>query len=329
MSGMKRREFVTLLGGTVAAWPLAARAQQPPQLLRIGTVQSSVRNRPTWGAFEQQLRELGYIEGQNLRSSTSASRGEKSSDRYAQGIKDVLQRGVDVLVASSSPALSSAISVTDSVPIVMVALDFDPVALGYVTSMARPTGNVTGVFLNSNELAVKRLQLLKEAFPDRPGATVFWDQRSSLQWQAVESAAPSLGVRLAGVELRDPPYNYERALSEAPADLRGTLFALLTPFLFSDRSRVTEFALQRRIASFFGQREFADVGALMTYGPNSSGMWRRAAEYVGKIAQGAKTTDLPIEQPTKFELVINLKTAKALGLEISPTLLARADEVIE
>jgi putative tryptophan/tyrosine transport system substrate-binding protein len=325
---MRRREFITLLGGATA-WPLAARAQQRPKMLRVGTVQWSIRNRPTFGAFEQRLRELGYVEGQNLSIDYVRLEGREEVDRYAQAIKGMIQRGVDIFVAASDPCLKAAMSVTDSLPIVMVAVDFDPFSLGYVSSLARPTGNVTGLFLRQIELAVKRLELLKEAFPDRAAITVFWDQRATFQWQAVERAAPSLGIRVAGIELRDPPYDYERALNEAPADHRGTLLALSTPFLLADRLRLAEFALQRRVATFLDQRVYTDAGALMSYGVPVPGMWRRAAEFVDRIALGAKITDLPIEQPTKFEFIVNLKTAKAIGVELPTATLLRADEVME
>jgi ABC transporter substrate binding protein len=228
---MRRREFITLLGGATA-WPLAARAQQRPKMLRVGTVQWSIRNRPTFGAFEQRLRELGYVEGQNLSIDYVRLEGREEVDRYAQAIKGMIQRGVDIFVAASDPCLKA-------------------------------------------------------------------------------------------------PYDYERALNEAPADHRGTLLALSTPFLLADRLRLAEFALQRRVATFLDQRVYTDAGALMSYGVPVPGMWRRAAEFVDRIALGAKITDLPIEQPTKFEFIVNLKTAKAIGVELPTATLLRADEVME
>jgi putative ABC transport system substrate-binding protein len=323
---VRRREFITLLGG-VAAWPLSAQGQQRARMLRIGYATTSVRNRPTWAAFERRMRELGYVEGQNL-TIDYIIEGRDEFDRYVKLIREMVERGADLLITTGEVSLKAAMTVTDSLPIVMVSIDFDPLASGYVSNLARPAGNITGVFLRQIELAVKRLELLKEAFPEQP-ATVFWDRRSASQWEAVARAAPGLNVRLAGIELRNPPYDYERALNEAPPEHRNTLLAMMTPFLFSDRRRLAEFALQRRVASFFGQREFVDVGALMAYGASLPGMYRRAAEYVDKIAQGTKTTDLPIEQPTKFEFIVNLKTAKAIGIELPTSILLRADEVIE
>jgi putative tryptophan/tyrosine transport system substrate-binding protein len=171
--------------------------------------------------------------------------------------------------------------------------------------------------------------VVTEAFPDLHAATVFWDAPSADQWRVVQSAASALGVRLFGSELREQPYDYEQPFAQTPSDYRGCLFVMTSPFLFRDRARVAEFALQHRMLSMFAFREWVDAGGLLSYGPNIVGMYRRAADYVDRIAQGAKPSDLPIEQPTKFEFVLNLKTAKAIGLPTPTALLLRADEVIE
>ena len=211
----------------------------------------------------------------------------------------------------------------------MVAIDYDPFTRGYVTSLARPSGNITGVFLQQIELTVKRLQLVKDAFPDMQTATVFWDRLSADQWSAARDASTRLGLRLAGVELREQPYDYDQALAQAAPEYRKNLFVLTSPFFFRDRARLAHLALHNRIISVFVFREWVDAGGLLSYGPSFTGMFRRAAEYVDRIAKGAKAADLPIEQPTKFELVLNLKTANALGIQIPDKLLALADEVIE
>ena len=210
---MIRREFITLLGGAAAAWPLAARAQQRPKVLRIGTVATLPRERPTLRAFEERLRELGYTEGENLAFDYTI---ERNFDRYDLATQDMVRRKVDIIITSNRDALKSAIAATDTLPIVMVALEFDPFRLGYVTSLARPVGNVTGVFAQQIELSVKRLQIFKDAFPDVKTATVFWDHRSIDQWQQTERAASSLGLQLVGVELRDLPYDYDQALARTP-----------------------------------------------------------------------------------------------------------------
>jgi len=239
-------------------------------------------------------------------------------------------RSVSILMAAGTEiALKSALAATDTLPIVMLAIDYDPIALGYVTSLARPTGNVTGIFLQQIDLTTKRLQVVKDVFPDLRAATVFWDWISADQFRAVQSAALAIGVQLFGSELREQPYDYETALEQAPSDYRAWLFVMTSPFLFRDRARLAEFALRHRAASVFAFREWVDAGGLLSYGPSINGMYRRAADYVDRIARGAKPSDLPIEQPTKFEFVLNLKTAKEIGLATPTALLLRADEVIE
>jgi putative ABC transport system substrate-binding protein len=176
---------------------------------------------------------------------------------------------------------------------------------------------------------MKRLQVVKDAFKEMRAATVFWDRISADQWSAARDASTKLGLRLAGIELRGQPYDYDRALAQAGPDYRKYLFVLASPFFFRDRARLADLALQNRIISVFGFREWVDAGGLLSYGPSIVGMYRRAADYVGRIAKGAKPADLPIEQPTKFEFVINLKTAHAIGVDLPPSVLLRADEVIE
>jgi len=225
--------------------------------------------------------------------------------------------------------LKSALAASHTKPIVMVAVDYDPLAHGYVTSLARPTGNVTGLFLEQIELTAKRLQLLKNAFPDTQALTVFRDRTCFDQWQAAQDAAATLGLGLAGVDLGDPPFDYDRALTKANPENRGTIFVLASGLFFRDREHLADFALRNRLVSMFCFRECVEVGGLLSYGPNFTPMYRRAAEYVDHLARGAKPADLPIEQPTKFELVINLKTAKTLGITIPTNLLVQAEEVIE
>jgi putative ABC transport system substrate-binding protein len=328
MFGIERRQFITLIGGA-AAWPLAARAQPLPKMLRVGSVGvSNPRSGGLWAPIEQGLRELGYVEGQNLAVEYINLDGR--IDSAGEAMRELVRRKVDVIVSLGNETnLKSALAATQTLPIVMVALDFDPLALGYVTSLARPTGNVTGLFLQQIELSAKRVQLTRDAFPEIRGATVFWDRQSSDQWQAARGAAVTLGLSLAGNELSERPYNYELALAQTSADHRGTLIVMISPAFFLDRARLAEFALRHRMRSVCPLREFVEAGGLMSYGVSFTALGQRAAAYVDRIARGAKPTDLPIEQPTKFELVINLKTAKALGIEIPPTFLARADEVIE
>jgi putative ABC transport system substrate-binding protein len=323
---MRRRRFMALLGGAAAAWPLAAQAQRPTSL-HIGIVTIQSRTTPIYAAFDQRLRELGHIEGQNL--VTDYLNPERQAEGVPGAIKELVRRKVDIIVAPYESTVKSAIAASDTVPVVMIATEFDPLARGYVKSLARPGGRVTGVFLQQIELASKRLQLLKDALPTFEAATMFWDAPSEYQWKAASSIAASVGLRLAGVELLHQPYDYESALASVPPDHRSTLIIPIAPAFYRDRERLAEFCLRHRIASMFAVREFADAGGLLSYGPDFPAIFRRVADYVDRIAKGAKAADLPVEQPTKFELVINVKTAKAIGLDIPDKLLALADAVIE
>ena len=212
----------------------------------------------------------------------------------------------------------------------MLAVDFDPVARGYVASIAKPGGRITGLFLRQIELTEKRLQFFKDAFPAMSAVTVFWDTISADQWEAAQRVGAL--TRVAARRRRSGcarPYDYDHALAQVPPSYRKNLFVLTSPSFFQDRARQAEFALRNRMASMFAFHEWVDAGGLISYGPSVTGMFSRAADYVDRIAHGAKPSELPIEQPTKYELVTNLKTAKALGIDIPPLLLARADEVIE
>jgi putative tryptophan/tyrosine transport system substrate-binding protein len=324
---IRRREFIGLLGGA-AAWPLVARAQQPPAILRVGLVGVQPRTTAIYIAFLQRMAELGYEEGKNFVFDYVQV---PNIEGYERGYQELAGRNVDIFFASGPEiGLKSALAAAGKQPIVMVAVDYDPLARGYVTSLARPTGNLTGIFFQQIELTAKRLQLVKEAFPDLQAVTVFWDRISADQWRAAQSAAAELGLRLVGIEFHEQPYEYERAVAQLPSEGRRVLIVLTSPvFAVPDRARLPDFALRYRLAAMFSLREFVNVGGFMSYGASFTAMFRRAAEYVDRIARGAKAADLPIEQPTKFELVINLKTAKTLGLQIPDKLLALADEVIE
>jgi len=324
---MKRREFIKVIAGSVVvAEPLGAFAQTPPKQLRIGVVAGISRGLSD--PIELGLRELGYVNGQNFTIEFINLEGQVG--RYPEAMKELVQRKVDILVAAGPEiALKSALGATDTLPIVMVALDYDPLALGYVTSLAKPASNVTGLFLQQIEQAAKRVQLMKEAFPQLQAATVFWDRISADQWQAARSAGETFGFRLAGIELRDTPYDYDGAWANVPPDHRSALMVSLSPLFFSDRQRIADFALRHRVSSMFAVREFVDAGGLLSFGVSFATIGRRTAAYLHRIAKGAKPADLPIEQPTKFDLVVNLKTAKAIGVEIPQSILLRADEVID
>jgi putative ABC transport system substrate-binding protein len=324
---VRRRDFIAGLGGTAAAWPLVVHAQEPARTLRVGAVSGQPRSSPFWQPFVQRMKELGYEDGKNFAFDLVVA---ENIEGYVTGYREIVARNADIILAPGPEiSLKSALANSTTIPTVMVAIDYDPLARGYVTSLARPAGNVTGVFLQQIELTEKRVQLLRSAFPDLQTATVFWDRITTDQREAAQRAATALRLQLAGVEFFDPPFDYDKALAQAPQDARGTVLVLVSPFFFRDRARQAEFAIRNRVVTMFGFREWADAGGLMSYGASVSSMLRLAAGYVDRIARGAKPADLPIEQPTKFELVINLKTAKALGLALPQSFLATADEVIE
>jgi ABC-type uncharacterized transport system substrate-binding protein len=328
---MKRRAFITLLGGGAAAWPLGAGAQQqtPPRMLRLGTASPNARTFPFWAAFDQRLRELGYIEGQNL-AFEFIHTGDRV-DRISEAIQDLVRRKVDVIVESSGHelGLKAALAATNTLPIVMIAIQYDPIALGHVDSLARPTSNVTGLYLRRPELVAKQMEILAQMSPGSTRLGVLWDMYSPDSIKAAERAAASLNLEFLPLELANPPYDFVvafRTLAE-----RGSQILLVISSTYFNRHRphITGLTMLHRLPTMFSSKLYVEAGGLMSYGPSLPNMFRRAADYVDRIARGAKPADLPVEQPTKFELAINLKTAKALGLEVPPTLLARADEVIE
>ncbi len=321
---MRRRDFIKGIVGSAAARPLVAHAQQPTH---VGIVTIQPPTSPPYAAFSQRLRELGYVEGQNL--TLDFVNPARQPGGNVGAVQELIRRKIDVMLAIYEPTMAAVIAAAPSMPVVMIAVDYDPVALGYIKSLARPGGDVTGLYLQQLDLAKKRVELLTQALPNVHAATVFWDSVSGDQLKATRSAAPEFGLRLADVELRDQPYDYEKALAQAPAEFRSVVIFPTSPVFFRDRQRLAEFAIQHKIATVFGIREWVDAGGLFSYGVSFSAMYRRAAEFVDMIAKGAKPADLPVEQPTKFELVLNLKTAKAIGVTISPPILVRADEVIE
>jgi putative tryptophan/tyrosine transport system substrate-binding protein len=327
---MKRREV--LLGLAAAAFgnlsERAIRAQAAASSLHITAVLMTPPTSSYWVAFMRRLRELGYREGENLL--VEAFDGREETDHLVEDLKGRISKGVNVVVASGPEMpLKLAIAAAGTLPIVMVAFDYDPLALGYIKSLARPTGNITGLFVQQIEQGVKRLELIREAFPNAQTAAVLWDRLSFDQWEAVEKAAKTLGIRVIGIGLHEQPYDYERALADARIEATGLLLAMASPIFFLDKERLIDCALKHRMATINPVREMTEAGGLMSYGVSLDGTMRRAAEYVDRIARGARPADLPVEQPTKFELVINLKTVKALGVTIPPSLVARADEVIE
>ena len=326
---MRRREFVALLGSTALAWPIPARAQQGGKLATIGLLGSgTAAAQSQWtAAFVQRLRELGWTEGRNVTIEYRWAEGR--SERFAEFAAEFVRLKVDVILTHNTPPVIAAKQATSVIPIVF-ATAADPVDTGLVASLARPGSNVTGLSSQTTDLASKRIELLREVVPglrqlaflsqpDNP--YVVFDMRQA------ESAARRLGLETASLEIR-------RAEDIAPAfeELKGraeALYILPDPLLFTHRLRINTLALGARLPTIHSLREYVEASGLMSYGPNWSDQWRRAADYVDKILRGAKPADLPVEQPTKFDLIINLTTAKALGLMIPEAFLLRGDEIIE
>ena len=326
-----RREFIGTLAGGLLAAPLAAEAQQAAKVARIGILGGSAAPTPLREAFLQGLRDLGYVEGRTVVIEYRFD--EEKLERLPALAAELVALKVDVIVTGSTPAALAAKQATRTLPIVFVAVG-DPVGSGLVTSLARPGGNVTGLSNLAPELVGKCLELLKQAVPGVSRVAVLWqpgavgERTEKDMLKEAEVAARALGVRLQFVEARGPE-DFDRAFSDMTRARAGALTVLGSAMFFSERRRLVDLAAKNRLPAVYPWREFVDAGGLMAYGPDLADLFRRAATYVDKILKGAKPADLPVEQPTKFELVINLKTAKALGLTIPPSLLGRADQVIE
>jgi putative tryptophan/tyrosine transport system substrate-binding protein len=325
---MRRREFITLLSGS-AAWPLAARAQQPAKLWTIGFLGSGTPAvQSQWvAAFLQRLRELGWIEGRNLTIEYRWAEG--SSDRAAELAAEFVRLRVDVIVTYATPMVLATRQATSLIPIVF-AIAADPLGTGLVASLARPGGNVTGLSVQNTDLAGKRIELLREVVPRLRRLAVMANVGNSgsvLEMGEVQTAARMIGLDVATLEIRRA--EDIAAVFEEFRDHVEALYVCIDTVLFSNRIRINALALSARLPTIVSNREFVAAGGLMTYGPNYLDLFRRAGDYVDKILHGAKPAEIPVEQPTRFDFIINLTTAKALGLQIPDRLLALADKVIE
>ena len=328
---MRRREFITLLGGAVAAWPLAARAQQPDRVAKIGYLGASWASPSDEGqrlaAFVQRLRELGWIEGRTAAFEYRWAEGR--AERFTEIAREFVQLKVDVIVTYSTPAVLAVKQTTSLIPIVFAGAG-DPIGTGLVASLALPGGNATGVSLQTSDIAGKRLELLRELVPDLTRVAIMANvgsPNSVLEMSEVRAAADTLSINIVPLEVRR---GQEIALAfEALKGRAEALYVVLDPIMNAHRVRISILALGARLPTVVPFRAFVEAGGLMSYGPNQPDVFRRAAHYVDKILRGAKPGDIPVEQPTKFDFIVNATTARALGLEIPATLLARADEVIE
>jgi putative ABC transport system substrate-binding protein len=325
---MRRRKFITLFGVASAVWPLGARAQQGEKIYKIGVLSAGSPQPGPTSIRREALRELGYVEGKNV---TFEHRyAEDRLERLPEFAAELVSLKVDVIMTVGTLAPLAAKRATSTIPIVMMAAG-DPVGSGLVASLAQPGGNVTGTSLMAPDLGGKRLQLLKELLPELSRVAVVWNAvnpYSALVFKETIGAAQTLKVELQSLEIREPA-DIDAALEAAMGQHAVALIAVEDPLTVDLRKKIAEFAADHRLPTISGLRLFADSGFLMTYGADLADLLRRSVIYLDKILKGAKPSDLPVEQPTKFELVINLKTAKSLGLTIPSLLLARADEVIE
>ena len=314
--------------GPLAA-PLAAEAQQPAKIPRIGLLypSSSSAAAENVAAFGQGLRELGYVDGQSIVIESRFAEGRP--DRLPALAAELVRLKVDILVPAGIRAIRAASQATRTIPII-VPFTSDLVGTGLVASLARPGGNITGLTAMSPELTGKRLELLKEAFPKVSRVAILWNsvQGKDLKWGEAQGAAQKLALKLQSVEVRGLD-DFDRAFAAMAREHADALLALSDGFIGNNRRRIVDLAFKHRLPAMYELKGYVDEGGLMSYGPHVPDMWRRAATYVDKILKGAKPADLPVEQPMKFELVINLKTAKAFGLTIPQSVLIRADQAIQ
>jgi putative ABC transport system substrate-binding protein len=321
-----RRAFVTVVAGSVLAAPLISRAKQAGKVWRIGLI--SVAHRKPEDVFFRRLGALGYVEGQNLVVERRYSAGR--AERFPEFAAALARLNVDIIIVTTTPAALAVKNATRTIPIVQPT-SIDPVGAGLAAGLSRPGGNFTGATVQAPELAAKRLQLLVQAVPHVSRVAVVWNAANPANagpWREVQDAARVLGINVQSREVRGPS-DFERILAEMAREGDDALLLIDDQLTLQHGEQIVDFTTQKRIPSMFDRPELATAGGLMSYGADEGELWQRAADLADKILKGAKPADLPIEQPTKFKFVINLKTAKALSLTIPPSLLLRADEVIQ
>jgi putative ABC transport system substrate-binding protein len=328
MSGIKRREFITLLGG-IAAWPLAARAQQPTKKIRsLGLLLPGLPEASMGKATRDRLRELGYAEGRDILLQARWANG--NMERLDELAVELAHLQLDAIIAYTTPGAIAARKATTTIPIVFLFVG-DPVGSGVVPSLAHPGGNATGISLLATELSVKRLEILLELAPKASRVAILWNDTNPgmlLRSREAQDAATKLGVAIKSVGVHDL-ISFESAFAMIASEPVDALLTLVDPFTLQHRKRIVDFAAERHLPAIYEAGEFVETGGLISYGPNLPIIEQRAAEYVDKIFKGTKPADLPVEQPSKFEMLINMKTANALGLSIPPSIMLRADRVVE
>jgi putative ABC transport system substrate-binding protein len=325
MTFIGRRDFITLLGGAAVVWPLAARGQQPVRRVpRLGVIDDA----PNWDHFRQGLRDFGYVVGQNIAIEYRSA--QDNVDRLTRAALELVSLPTDVIVVHGSPATRAARRATATIPIVTIGVG-DPLRAGFVTNLARPDGNITGNSQLAPDLVGKRLEILKECVPGLARVAFLWnpDNDSNLAFlEELIIAVPSLGLQLISAPMRTSD-DFERTFAAMMQRQPSAVVTTADPLIQRHIAKLIDLMASRRLPAMYQLRENVVAGGLMAYGASLSDLFRRGAWYVHRLLQGATPAELPIEQPTKFELVINLKTAKTLGLTVPPTLLAIADEVIE
>ena len=329
---MRRREFITALGGAVAAWPLAARAQQPEPIRRVGvlmsTAEDDAESKARIAAFLHSLQQSGWIEGRNVRIDIRWPAGD--ADRIRGYATELVALAPDAILATGSATLAPLLQATRTVPVVFVIVP-DPVGAGFVESLARPGGNATGFLMFEYGITAKWVELLKQIAPGVNRVAVIRDPAISAgigQFGAIQAVAPSVGVEVSPVNVRDAG-EIERAVTAFAANPNGGLLVTASALAVIHRDLIVTLAAKHRLPAVYFDRFFVVAGGLASYGPDFVDQYQRAAGYVDRVLKGEKPADLPVQAPTKFELVINLKTARALGVTVPPTLLATADQVIE
>ena len=329
---MKRRAFITLLGGAAAAWPFAARAQQPERMRRVGVLMPFAENdsdaQANITAFREALQTLGWTDSRNVRVDYRWGGGE--AEHISTHASELVGLKPDVILVITALVLQPLLQQTRSIPIVFTQIA-DPVGSGFVASLARPGGNVTGFAIAEFSMYGKSLEMLKEVAPEVARVAVLLNPEQAPQagmWRAIEAAAPSFRVQVTAADVRDSA-EIERAIDSFASESNGGLIVLPNVPTIVHRGLIVALAARHRLPAVYSFRQFVREGGLISYGPDRLDQYRRAAAYVDRILRGGKPSDLPVQQPTKFELAINLKTARTLGLDVSPMLLGRADEVIE
>jgi putative tryptophan/tyrosine transport system substrate-binding protein len=323
---MRRRDFITLVGGAILAWPHVLRAQQPARVWRIGFI--AHRYEKFYDPLFSGLRELGYVEGQNLIIERRYAQG--NAERFKEFAQEMVRLNVDAVIVVTTPAAMAVRNETKTIPIVHPAA-IDPVGTGLIASLAHPGGNVTGLAVLNGETSAKRVQLLQEVIPGLSKGAVLWNSANpanSLAWRETESAGDKLGVTLSSREVRALT-DFAAAFATMAEQHPDVLLVIQDALTLENRKAIIDFALQNKLPSMFVGKEWVEEGGLMSYGDRLPERYRRAADIVDKVLRGVKPADIPVEQPTTFELAVNLKTAKAIGLTLPPAFLARADVVIE